>query len=121
MKKGTGPKQQEDAQRIAELKQRVKDLVRETEQYHTNEGLLAKVEREATQGDKLQEDLDRMKWQKLRKTELSLLQEEKEHAIAKASRLRAQFRAAICRNVSIPSSTAGVSRPQKTRTTDSHP
>ncbi|KAL2634686.1 hypothetical protein R1flu_006165 [Riccia fluitans] len=88
--KRRGPKKQEDMQRIAELQQWVTDLVQEAEQYHTDEGLLAKVEREATWGDKLQEDLDRMKWQlKFCETKLSLLQEEKE--CAEASCLRMQL------------------------------
>ncbi|KAL2632364.1 hypothetical protein R1flu_017050 [Riccia fluitans] len=56
-------KQQEDVQRIVELQQCVTELVREMEQYHINEGFLAKVEWEATQGDRLQEDLDRIKRQ----------------------------------------------------------
>ncbi|KAL2612068.1 hypothetical protein R1flu_023760 [Riccia fluitans] len=41
-------KQQEDAQRIIQLQQCVMELVQEMEQYHTDEGLLAEVEREAT-------------------------------------------------------------------------
>ncbi|KAL2613999.1 hypothetical protein R1flu_025691 [Riccia fluitans] len=33
------------------------------EQYHTDEGLLAEVQGEATRGDKLQKDLHKVKWQ----------------------------------------------------------
>ncbi|KAL2649170.1 hypothetical protein R1flu_017298 [Riccia fluitans] len=65
------------------------ELVQEMEQYHIDEGLLAKVEWDATRGDKLWEGLDKVKQQlKLHETKLSLFQEEKDRTMAEASRLR---------------------------------
>ncbi|KAL2652576.1 hypothetical protein R1flu_020704 [Riccia fluitans] len=77
------------------------------------------MEWEATQRDKLQEDLDRVKRQlKLQETELLLLQEEKEHMTAEASHLRMQ-RTSTHRSVSIQSFAARVSRPRETDNEDS--